>query len=99
MASDPVLFGTQKDIAWSAWQAAFDAGALLPDHEKFEAWWEMFGLRVQWKDSREMMHAAWGKGVQDRNEQGTAGFDAWWQMIVNAGRQLVTGDAAPGRPQ
>lgn len=81
---NPTLFGTEKDVAWAAYQAAFDAGKLLPNVAKFEDWWTMFGLNVQWKSKHEMMQAAWGKGVQDRNEQCTAGFDAWWQSIVDA---------------
>jgi hypothetical protein len=79
---NPVLFGTQRDYAWNAWQSAFDAGKLLPDSAKFHAWWNDFGVTVQWKSVHEMMQAAWGKGVQDRNEQCTAGFDAWWQHVL-----------------
>lgn len=88
---DPVLFGTQKQVAWAAWQAAFDAGRYLPDLEKFQTWWREFGLTVRWGHIREMMQAAWGKGVQDRNEQCTAGFNSWWQALVDAGR-AVDGD-------
>ena len=48
--SDPIIFETQKDLAWSAWQTAFDAGVLLPDRDKFETWWTTLALKVQWKD-------------------------------------------------
>jgi hypothetical protein len=83
MSTDkPQLFGTQKDYAWNAWQAAFDAGTLLPDRDKFETWWTEFGLTIVWKSTREMMQAAWGKGVADRHEQGLAGFNAWWAEVA-----------------
>jgi hypothetical protein len=81
---NPTLYGTQKDVAWAAWQDAFDAGKLLPDRSKFDDWWEQFGTKVQWKSLQELLHAAWGKGVQDRNEQGTAGWSSWWQAIVDS---------------
>lgn len=85
--SDPILFGTERDYAWDAYQKAFDAGKLLPDRTKCDAWWEI-ALKVAWKDLHEMMSGAWGSGVQDRNEQGTAGFNAWWQEILD--KQPVT---------
>jgi len=92
--SEPILFGTQKDYAWDAYQSGFGkGGVLLPDRADFEDWWNMFGLGVQWQDLREMFHAAWGKGVQNRNVQGTAGYDAWWQEILD--KQPVFGEATP----
>lgn len=88
---NPVLSGTQKDVAWDAWQSAFDAGKLMPDHTKFLAWWDEFGVTVQWKSVYEMMQAAWGKGVQDRNEQCTAGFALWWQQILADAQPMESG--------
>ncbi len=80
---NPILFGTQKDYAWDAWQKAFDAGTLLPARDRFETWWTEVGLTVEWKDLREMMQAAWGSGVQDHNIACTAGFNSWWQEILD----------------
>jgi hypothetical protein len=82
--AEPILFGTQKDYAWDAFQTAFDAGKLLPDRTYFETWWTEVGLTVQWKDLRQMFEAAWGSGVQCRNIACTAGFNAWWQQILDA---------------
>jgi len=76
--SDPVIWGTQKEFAWDAWQKAFDAGALKPDRQRFEKWWEEVALHTSWTELREMMQWAWLTGVYDRNVQCTAGFDAWF---------------------
>lgn len=80
----PTLFGTEKDYAWNAWQKAFDAGALLPDHEKFVAWFDEVYLKLGSFGLHDRLHAAWGAGVQDRNEQCTAGFNSWWQEILDS---------------
>lgn len=86
-SSDPILSGTEKEYAWDAWQKAFGisfgGGSILPDHEKFVAWWEVTGSRVAWLSKRELMQSAWQAGVYDRLEQSTAGFNAWWQEILD----------------
>ena len=81
--ANPMLFGTEKDYAWDAWQKAFDAGTRLPDHEKFLKWFDEVYLKLGAFSMRDRFHAAWGVGVQDRNEQCTSGFNAWWQEILD----------------
>lgn len=81
--SDPVLFGTEHDYAWDAYQKAFDAGQLLPDRAKFNAWFDEVYLQLGAYPMRERFNAAWGAGVQERNIQCTAGYDAWWQEILD----------------
>ena len=81
---DPVLFGTEKDYAWNAWQSAFDAGGtLLPDHDKFEKYFDEVYLKLGAYSLHDRLMSAWNAGVLDRNEQGTAGFNAWWQEILD----------------
>lgn len=88
MADDnnPVLFGTQKDYAWDAWQKAFDAGpgTSLPDPEKFNAWWNNVGTKVMFATTRDMMFSAWAAGITDRIQACNAGFPAWWQQILDS---------------
>lgn len=84
-----MLFGTEKEYAWSSYQAAFDAGKLLPHRDVFETWWSEVALTVQWKDLHDMFGAAWGAGVQDRNVQCTAGYEAWWQANVIAAQPVI----------
>jgi hypothetical protein len=80
----PQLFGTEKDYAWDAWQKAFDAGTLLPDRAKFEKYFDEVYLKLGAYPLRERLNSAWNSGVLDRNEQGTAGFNAWWQEILDS---------------
>ena len=89
-AVDPILFGTEKQYAWDAYQKAFDAGALLPDHGKFSTWFDEVYLKLGEWPMRERMHAAWGAGVQDRNIACTAGFNAWWQEILDTQPKITT---------
>lgn len=87
--SDPILLGTEKDYAWDAWQKAFDAGELLPDHAKFLAWFDEVYLKLGAYSLHDRLHAAWCAGVQDRNEQGTRSFNAWWQEILDSQPQIL----------
>ena len=80
---DPILYCTEKQAAWDAWQSAFDAGKLLPDHEKFERWFDEVYLKLGAYSLHDRMQAAWGSGVMDRNEQCTAGYNEWWQAILD----------------
>ena len=82
--SDPILFGTERDYAWDAYQKAFDAGTLLPDPMKFEAYFNEVYLKLGSFSLHDRMQSAWGRGVQDRNEACTTGFNAWWQQILDS---------------
>lgn len=75
---DPILWGTQMEFAWDAWQKAFDAGILKPDRARFDTWWESVALHESWRELRELFQAAWIAAANDRNIQCTAGFDAWF---------------------
>lgn len=80
---NPILFGTEKDYAWNAWQKAFDAGKLLPSRERFDAWWRDVALVVSWPHIKNLLDAAWKAGVMDRSAQGYSGFNSWWQEILD----------------
>lgn len=84
-SDNPILFGTEKDVAWAAWQSAFDAGpgTLLPDRAKFEKYFDEAYRVLAEFSLRDRMNSAWNSGVLDRNEQGTSGFNSWWQKIVD----------------
>lgn len=88
----PCLTMSLEKVMWTAYQAAFDAGKLLPSHAAFQEWWAV-GQLVEWKELHEELQAAWSAGVQDREEQGHAGFAAWWQEILD--HQPVFGKAKP----
>lgn len=75
--SDRILFGTQLDYAWDAWQRAFGP---QPVRARFDAWWTNVALTKPWSTLYALMYAAWLAGANDRN--GT-GFDSWWQEILD----------------
>jgi hypothetical protein len=81
---DPILFGTEKDYAWDAYEKAFDANALQPDHAVFDKWFDDVYLQLGSYSLHDRLHAAWGAGVQARNIACTVGFGAWWQKILDS---------------
>ncbi len=82
---DPMLMGTEKDYAWDAWQRAFGEGrVLLPDRAKFEKYFDEIYRVLADFSLHDRLQSAWNSGVLDRNEQGTAGFNAWWQQILDS---------------
>jgi hypothetical protein len=86
---NPQLPGTQKDVAWNAYQTAFgaltfpDGGTLQVDRSKFELWWQSVATQ-RWVDVRSLMIVAWTAGTNARAEAVADAFDTWWQQIVNA---------------
>ena len=85
---DPMLFGTEKDYAWDAYQKGFGAGE-TPSEAKFEKYFNDVYLKLANYSLHDRMQSAWNVGVRHRNELSTAGFDAWWQVILDS--QPVTG--------
>jgi hypothetical protein len=81
---NPTLCETEEDCAWAAWQAAFDGGKLLPDHDKFVRWWNSYMPSTAQRSLREKMLAAWNQGTFDRREQAHEGFNSWWQQILDS---------------
>lgn len=80
--SDPILFGTQRDYAWTAWQTAYGAGDGQGANEaEFTAWWE--GVHnYTWQSVELMLHAAWTAGAQAAAAKAPT-FKAWWQSILD----------------
>lgn len=86
--SDPILFGTQRDYAWTAWQTAYGAGDGQGAHEdEFTAWWDV-AVAAHWGSLEALMSAAWLAGSQAAAAKAPT-FKAWWQSILDT--QPVTG--------
>jgi hypothetical protein len=93
MASDPstpILFGTEKDYAWDAYQKGYGDGKLSPDRERFKKYFDEVYLQLGAFSLQDRMRSAWNVGVRDRNEDATAGYDAWWQEILDSQPVLET---------
>jgi hypothetical protein len=82
-AGDPILFGTEKDYAWDAYQKGYGDGKLTPNCEKFDRYFDEVYLKLAAYSLHDRMNSAWNVGVMHRNEEATAGFDAWWQEILD----------------
>lgn len=81
-ADNPMLFGTQKDYAWNAWQTAYGAGnGTGADRAEFDAWWERIAAQPS-GSIRALMAAAWQEGDRSARMKAPT-FDAWWQQIID----------------
>lgn len=62
--NNPMLFGTEKDYAWNAWQTAYgDGNGTGADQAEFEAWWQRATAQA-WDSTKTLMMAAWQQGDQ-----------------------------------
>lgn len=86
---DPILFGTEKDYAWDAYQKAFDGGVHQPNPAAFEKYFDEVYLKLGAFPLAERLQSAWNSGVLAHNEASTAAFSGWWEGIL-ASQPVVT---------
>ena len=80
---NPVLFGTERDYAWNAWQTAYGAGSGTgADENEFSAWWERRAAKG-WPSKRSLMAEAWTMGCRAALNKAPT-FEEWWQQILDS---------------